>query len=77
MVEYGKANDTGPDKATWKVTGQKCIDGVFYTFVVRNIYGDKSRDPLMRQTSFNASLIKSTSPGTSARRGRSGSSPTS
>ncbi len=63
MDEYGKANDTGPDKATWKVTGQECIDGVFYAFVVRNIYGDKSKDPLMRQTSFNASLIKSTDRG--------------
>ena len=59
MDDYGKANATGSDGATWKVTGQECIDGVFYTFVVRNIYGDKSKDPLMRQTSFNASLIKS------------------
>lgn len=59
MDEYGKANDTGPDGATWKVCGQECIDGVFYTFVVRNIYGDKSHDPLLRQTSFNSSLIKS------------------
>jgi hypothetical protein len=59
MDEYGKANQTEPDRATWKVTGQECIDGVFYAFVVRNIYGNKSGDKLMRQTSFNASLIKS------------------
>jgi alpha-L-fucosidase len=59
MDEYGKANDTGPDGATWKVCGQECIDGAFYAFVARNIYGDKSKDPLMRQTSFNASLIRS------------------
>ncbi len=59
MDEYGKAGATETDGATWKVCGQECIDGVFYTFVVRNIYGDKSHDPLMRQTSFNASLIKS------------------
>ncbi len=59
MDEYGKGGATGPDGATWKVTGQECIDGVFYTFVVRNIYGNKSKDPLLRQTSFNASLIKS------------------
>jgi len=26
MDEYGKANDTGQDGATWKVTGQECID---------------------------------------------------
>ena len=63
MDEYGKANATGADGATWKVAGQECIDGVFYAFVVRNIYGNKSKDPLMRQTSFNASLIKSTDRG--------------
>ncbi len=62
-MDYGKANQTGPDGATWKATGQECIDGVFYAFVVRNIYGDKSKDPLMRQTAFNASLIKSTDRG--------------
>ena len=59
MDEYGRANDTGPDGATWKVCGQECIDGVFYAFVARNAYGDKSHDPLLRQTSFNSSLIKS------------------
>ena len=59
MDEYGKAGATEADGATWKVCRQECLDGVFYAFVVRNIYGDKSRDPLMRQTSFNASLIKS------------------
>jgi hypothetical protein len=63
MDEYGTANQTEADRATWKVSGQECIDGVFYTFVVRNIYGDKSKDPLMRQTSFNASLIKSSDRG--------------
>ena len=63
MDEYGKGGQTEQDRATWKVTGQECIDGVFYAFVVRNIYGDKSKDPLMRQTSFNASLIKSTDHG--------------
>ncbi|MFO1490693.1 MAG: hypothetical protein U1F77_03325 [Kiritimatiellia bacterium] len=59
MDEYGKAGAVEADGATWKVTGQECVDGVFYAFVVRNIYGDKSNDPLLRQTSFNASLIKS------------------
>lgn len=59
MDEYGKSGATEKDGATWKVTGQECIDGVFYAFVVRNLYGNKSGDPLMRQTSFNASLIKS------------------
>lgn len=63
MDEYGKADETGPDRATWKVAGQECIDGVFYAFVVRNIYGNKSKDDLLRQTSFNASLIKSTDHG--------------
>jgi len=63
MDEYGKSGDTGADGATWKITGQECIDGVFYGFVVRNVYGNNSKDPLMRQTSFNASLIKSTDHG--------------
>jgi len=63
MDDYGNAGKTEADRATWKVTGQECIDGVFYAFVVRNIYGDKSLDPLMRQTSFNTSLIKSTDRG--------------
>jgi hypothetical protein len=63
MDEYGKSDGTGPDGATWKICGQECIDGIFYGFVVRNIYGHKSKDPQMRQTSFNASLIKSTDHG--------------
>ena len=63
MDEYGKSDSTGPDGATWKICGQECIDGIFYGFVVRNIYGHKSKDPQMRQTSFNASLIKSTDHG--------------
>jgi len=68
-MDYGKSDETGPDGATWKVTGQECIDGVFYAFAVRNIYGHKSHDPLMRQTSFNASLIKSTDRGLTWTRG--------
>jgi hypothetical protein len=63
MDEYGKANQTESDGATWKATGQECVDGVFYAFVTRNTYGDKSGDHLMRQTSVNASLIKSTDRG--------------
>jgi hypothetical protein len=63
MDEYGKADATGPDGATWKICGQECIDGVFYGFVCRNTYGNKSHDPQLRQTSVNASLIKSTDHG--------------
>ena len=63
MDAYGRAGDKRADGATWKVCGQECIDGVFYGFVVRNIYGNNSKDPLLRQTSFNASLIKSTDRG--------------
>ncbi|MFP5248333.1 MAG: hypothetical protein ACLGP3_00725 [Acidobacteriota bacterium] len=59
MEEYGKAGLRGPDHATWKACGQECIDGVFYAFVARNVYGSESHDPLMRQTALNASLIKS------------------
>jgi len=65
MSDYGKADQTGSDGATWKVTGQECIDGAFYAFVVRNVYGNKSKDPKTRQTSFDASLIKSTDHGQS------------
>lgn len=64
MAEYGKGNQKEADGATWKVCGQECIDGVFYGFVARNVYGkDNKGDPLMRQSSFNASLIKSTDRG--------------
>jgi len=59
MAEYGSAGQRGPDKATWKACGQECIDGVFYSFVSRNVYGNESGDALMRQTAFNSSLIKS------------------
>ena len=64
MAEYGPAGERGKDDhATWKACGQECIDGVFYAFVSRNVYGDESHDPLMRQTAFNSSLIKSTDRG--------------
>jgi hypothetical protein len=59
MEEYGPADQHGPDNATWKACGQECIDGVFYAFVSRNVYGNESHDSLMRQTAFNSSLIKS------------------
>lgn len=63
MDEYGKEGQKGADGATWKVLGQECIDGTFYAFVSRHLYGKDSGDPLMRQTAFNASLIKSTDHG--------------
>lgn len=63
MDEYGASMAKKADGATWKVCGQECIDGIFYAFVTRNIYGKDGHDPLMRQTSFNASLIKSTDHG--------------
>jgi len=59
MAEYGPSGQRGPDHATWKACGQECIDGVFYAFVARNVYGRESHDPLMRQTALNSSLIKS------------------
>jgi hypothetical protein len=59
MIEYGPGGQQGTDNATWKACGQECIDGVFYAFVSRNVYGKESNDPLMRQTAFNSSLIKS------------------
>lgn len=63
MAGYGKATQKGPDNATWKACGQECIDGVFYAFVSRNIYGSDSHDPLTRQRAINSSLIKSTDRG--------------
>ncbi|HEX4031626.1 MAG TPA: hypothetical protein VHX20_14755 [Terracidiphilus sp.] len=63
MAEYGKAGQKEPDNATWKACGQECIDGVFYAFVSRNIYGSDSHDPLTRQLAVNSSLIKSTDRG--------------
>jgi Domain of unknown function (DUF4185) len=63
MSDYGVATQRGKDRATWKACGQECIDGVFYSFVSRNIYGNESADHLMRQTAFNSSLIKSTDRG--------------
>ncbi len=63
MDEYGAAGERGADGATWKACGQECIDSVFYSFVSRNVYGNESGDPLMRQTAFNSSLIKSTDRG--------------
>jgi hypothetical protein len=63
MDEYGKAGKKEADNATWKACGQECIDSIFYAFVSRNVYGSDSKDPLLRQTAFNASLIKSTDRG--------------
>ena len=57
MDEYGRDTQTGPDGATWKALGQECIDGVFYAFVSRHVYGAPAAQ--MRQTAANASLIKS------------------
>lgn len=59
MTDYGKANQKEADNATWKTCGQECIDGVFYAFVSRNVYGSDSHDPLLRQLAINSSLIKS------------------
>ena len=63
MDAYGAADEKRADNATWKVGGQECIDGVFYAFVARNVYGKDSNDPLLRQLSINSSLIKSTDRG--------------
>jgi hypothetical protein len=68
MDECGDAGQRGPDHATWKVCGQECIDGVFYAFVARNVYGHESHDPLTRQTSLNASLLRSDDRGKTWRR---------
>jgi hypothetical protein len=63
MDAYGKSHQRNPDGSTWKALGQECIDGVFYCFVSRQTYGSASQDAWLRQTSGNASLIKSTDRG--------------
>lgn len=63
MDEYGGSGEKKADNATWKACGQECIDGNFYCFVSRNVYGSESGDPSGRQTAFNSSLIKSTNRG--------------
>ena len=63
MDDYGKNGASEKDGANWKATGQECIDGTFYAFVGRNKYGNHSKDSLLRQTSVNSSLIKSTDRG--------------
>jgi len=63
MDEYGIAGKKEADNATWKACGQECIDSIFYAFVSRNVYGSDSHDPLLRQTAFNSSLMKSTDKG--------------
>jgi hypothetical protein len=65
MDEYGTSGHKEADNATWKACGQECIDSVFYAFVARNVYGSDSKDPLLRQTAANSSLIKSTNKGLS------------
>jgi hypothetical protein len=50
----------GADGATWKTAGCTCIDGVIYLSIARRIYGEMSGDPQLRETSANASLLKST-----------------
>jgi hypothetical protein len=68
MDEYGESSEELGDRANWKVCGQECIDGVFYAFVSRNIYGDAGNDPLLRQRALNCSLIKSVDRGLHWRR---------
>ena len=65
MDEYGTAGKKEADGATWKAMGHECVDSVFYAFVSRQTYGHESKDPLMRQTAVNASLIKLTDRGRS------------
>jgi hypothetical protein len=66
MADYGAAGQKQSDNATWKACGQECIDGVFYAFISRNIYGSDSHDRLTRQFAINSSLIKSSDRGMAA-----------
>lgn len=50
----------GADGGTWKTAGCASVDGAIYLSIARRIYGEMSGDPQLRETSANASLIKST-----------------
>ncbi len=69
MDEYGKSGARATNGSNWKTTGADCIDGVFYAFIAENwygkdrAYGGTARDPFMRQTVMNMSLIKSADQG--------------
>ena len=63
MNEYGAKSAIVPDGCSdgccWKAMGITSVDNVLYVAVGRHDYGDSSEDPWLRQTSRNASIIKS------------------
>jgi len=69
MDDYGKPMQKIANGSNWKVTGADCIDGVFYVFIADNWYGNQNawngpaKDPFLRQTVNNMSLLKSTDQG--------------
>lgn len=65
MLDYGKANEKGPDGCSWKSSGCLALGGVLYLVVARHMYGEESEDANKRQTAQNASIIKSTDGGKS------------
>ncbi len=59
MDDYGAQSFEGPDICNWKSSGCYAVDNVIYWVVARHKYGDKSGDPMKRQPTMNASIIKS------------------
>ena len=55
----GRPVRVGADLATWKTRGCTYIDGALYLAIARHTYGELSGDLRRRETSANASLIKS------------------
>lgn len=67
MLEYGggcaKVPDGCSDGCCWKAMGITSVDDVLYVSIGRHDYGTKGEDMSLRQTSRNASIIKSTDKG--------------
>jgi hypothetical protein len=63
MSDYRYHLEEQPDGCMWKTSGCLALDGMLYLVVARHAYGEKSGDPLRRQTAQNASIIRSANGG--------------
>jgi hypothetical protein len=63
MSDYRYHLEEQPDGCMWKTSGCLALDGALYLVVARHTYGEKSGDPLRRQTARDASIIRSLNAG--------------
>ena len=66
MMEYGIAGpypENITDGCSWKAMGITSVDNTLYVSIARHDYSGSSEDCLLRQTSRNASIIKSSDKG--------------